>query len=357
MRTNYLIYSALIIATLASCKQEYSQDKPTITTTKRVAVQELTTDTEPIALLASGVLASESEMNLSFKVGGIVETVLVREGQTVKRGQLLARLDLAEINAQVSQARNAFVKAERDLKRADNLYRDTVATLEQKQNAETAFEVAQADLEIAEFNQRYATVVAPVTGKILKKMVEPSELVSPGQPLFMLGSSGTQGAQVIKIGLADKDIVQVALGDSAQISFDAFPQRMYPARVTEIAEAANPATGTFEVELTLDEQFFPELKNGFVGKVALYPSLMLDHIKIPMAALVEGDKKEATVFVSTDRQTVKRKKLPITSIHSDYFTVNETLIQPSTWIVLDGNAYLNDLDSITISNAQLTIEN
>ena len=267
MKTNQFIFFGLVLLSLASCKQEYAQNaQPTKTTAKRVAVQELVSDSKPIALIASGVLASESEMNLSFKVGGIVQSVLVREGQSVQRGQLLARLDLAEINAQVSQARNALKKAERDLQRAENLYRDTVATLEQKQNAETAYEVAQANLEIAEFNQRYATVVAPVTGKILKKMVEPSELVSPGQPLFVLGSSGRQGAQVIKIGLADQDIVQVALGDSANIGFDAFPQRTYPGRVTEVAEAANPATGTFEVELTLDEQFYPELKNGFVGK-------------------------------------------------------------------------------------------
>ena len=353
MKTNQFIFFGLVLLSLASCKQEYAQNaQPTKTTAKRVAVQELVSDSKPIALIASGVLASESEMNLSFKVGGIVQSVLVREGQSVQRGQLLARLDLAEINAQVSQARNALKKAERDLQRAENLYRDTVATLEQKQNAETAYEVAQANLEIAEFNQRYATVVAPVTGKILKKMVEPSELVSPGQPLFVLGSSGRQGAQVIKIGLADQDIVQVALGDSANIGFDAFPQRTYPGRVTEVAEAANPATGTFEVELTLDEQFYPELKNGFVGKVSLFPSLTLGHIRIPMAALVEGDKKAATVFVSTDRKTVKRQKLPITSIHSDYFTVNETVVQPTTWVVLDGNAYLNDLDTITISNVQ-----
>ncbi|WKN43381.1 efflux RND transporter periplasmic adaptor subunit [Tunicatimonas pelagia] len=351
MKTNYLILGSFLLLGLASCKQEYApQNEAAQTTTKRVVVQELTPDSEPITLIASGVLASESEMNLSFKIGGIVQAVLVQEGQSVKKGQLLAKLNLAEINAQVSQARNAFKKAERDLQRAENLYRDTVATLEQKQNAETAYEVAQANLEIAEFNQRYATVVAPVTGKILKKMVEASELISPGQPSFVLGSSGTQGAQVIKIGLADQDIVQVALGDSAQINFDAFPQRNYPARVTEVAEAANPATGTFEVELTLDAQYYPELKNGFVGKVALYPSLTPSHIKIPMAALVEGDQRQATVFVSTDRQTVKRQRLPVSSIHSNYFTVTEGTVQPSTWVVLDGNAYLNDLDSITIDN-------
>ncbi|MEM9831283.1 MAG: efflux RND transporter periplasmic adaptor subunit [Bacteroidota bacterium] len=353
MKTNRLIFFGLISLGLASCKQEYAQQsESTLTTTKRVVVQELVPDAEPITLVASGVLASESEMNLSFKVGGIVQSVLVREGQSVQRGQLLARLDLAEINAQVSQARTALKKAERDWQRAESLYRDTVTTLEQKQNAETAYEVAQANLEIAEFNQRYATVVAPVKGKILKKMVEPSELVSPGQPLFVLGSSGRQGAQVIKIGLADQDIVQVALGDSARLSFDAFPQRAYPARVTEVAEAANPATGTFEVELTLDAQYYPELKNGFVGKVALYPSLTPAHIKIPMAALVEGDQRQATVFVSTDRQTVKRQKLPVSSIHSDYFIVTEDVVQPSTWVVLDGNAYLNDLDSIIISSVQ-----
>ena len=349
MRTNYLLLFTLLFLGLVSCKQDYAQNaRPATMTNKRVAVQELKIDNEPIALLASGVLASESEMNLSFKIGGIVQAVLVREGQSVKKGQLLAKLDLAEINAQVSQARNAFIKAERDLKRVENLYQDTVATLEQKQNAQTGYEVAQADLEIAEFNQRYAKVIAPVTGKILKKMVERGELVSPGQPMFILGSSGSQGAQVVKIGLADKDIVQVALGDSATLRFDAFPQRTYPARVTEVAEAANPATGTFEVELSLDEQYYPELKNGFVAKLALYPSQTQGHIKIPMAALVEGDQKQATVFVSTDRKTVRRQQLPITGIHSEYFTVAQNAVSPSTWVVLSGNAYLNDLDSIAI---------
>ena len=351
MQTKHLLLFTLLLVVFASCKQEYAQDSPTAkTTSKRVAVQELKPDNEPIALLASGVLASDSEIDLSFKIGGIVQAVQVREGQSVKQGQLLARLDLAEINAQVSQARNAFQKAERDLKRAESLYQDTVATLEQKQDAQTGYEVARADLEIAEFNQRYATVVAPVTGKILKKMVERGELVAPGQPLFILGSSGSQGAQVIKIGLADRDIVQVAPGDSATLRFDAFPQRTYPARVTEVAEAANPATGTFEVELTLDEQYYPELKNGFVAKVALYPSQTQDHIKIPMAALVEGDQKQATVFVSTDRKTVKRRQLPITGIHSEYFTVAQSVVSPPTWVVLDGNAYLNDSDTITIVN-------
>ncbi|MGD1889306.1 MAG: efflux RND transporter periplasmic adaptor subunit [Cyclobacteriaceae bacterium] len=168
MKTNQFIFFSLVVLGLASCKQEYAQNtQPTEPTAKRVSIQELIPDSEPISLIASGVLASESEMNLSFKVGGIVQEVLVREGQSVQRGQLLARLDLAEINAQVSQARNALKKAERDLKRAENLYRDTVATLEQAQNAQTAYEVAKANLEIVEFNQRYATVVAPVTGKIL----------------------------------------------------------------------------------------------------------------------------------------------------------------------------------------------
>ncbi len=337
---------------LASCKQEYtSQTKSTDKSkAKRVSVQALVPDTEPVAIVASGVLASESEMNLSFKIGGIVQTVAAREGQSVKQGQLLAKLNLAEINAQVSQARNAYQKAQRDRERADNLYRDTVATLEQKQDAQTGYEVAQAALKIAEFNQRYATVHAPVDGKILKKMIEPNELVSPGQPLFTLGSSGSQGAQVIKIGLADQDIVQVALGDSAQLSFDAFPQRRYPARVSEVTEAANPATGTFAVELTLDEQFYPELKNGFVAKVQLYPSQTPPHVKIPMAALVEGDRKQVTVYLSSDRQTVERRQLPVNSIHSEYFTVNEDLIPPSTWVVLSGNAYLSDHDTITVTN-------
>lgn len=354
MTTMYRIIATvlfgLLMTWLSGCKKNYVQEedlgKPNV---KRVRVKELVPTQAPIAIVASGVLASESEMTLSFKIGGVVEAVVVDEGQYVRQGQLLAKLDLAEINAQVVQARNNFDKTKRDLRRVESLYADTVATLEQKQDAHTAFKVAQAALDIAEFNLRYAKIVAPVNGKVLKRSVEPNELVSAGQPLFVLGSSGNRGAQVINIGLADEDVVKVALQDTASLAFDAFPGKKYGARVTEISEAANPATGTFSIELTLEGQYSSELKNGFVAKVSLFPSGVVPYYNIPMTALVEGDQKWAKVYLTNDKKTVYGEVLPVSGIHEDYFTVSQDLgiLQPA-WVVLEGGAYLREKDTIEI---------
>jgi len=94
----------------------------------------------------SGKLFSEAEMKLSFKIGGIIEEIFVDEGQQVHKGKLLAKLDQAEIEAQVNQAKNAFEKANRDRDRVYKLYEDSVATLEQLQDATTGLEIVKSNL-------------------------------------------------------------------------------------------------------------------------------------------------------------------------------------------------------------------
>src|SRR6266446_7822800 len=98
---------------------------------------------------ASGTLGAKEEVTLSFKVGGVVSRIFVDEGRAVRAGDTLAELDLSEIDAAVARARSAAEKAERDLTRARRLYADSVATLEQAQNAQTGRDVAHAELETA----------------------------------------------------------------------------------------------------------------------------------------------------------------------------------------------------------------
>ncbi|MGB3183486.1 MAG: efflux RND transporter periplasmic adaptor subunit [Cyclobacteriaceae bacterium] len=343
-----ILLFAILALSISACKKNYTaKEENKGTAIKSVKLIKLVESNEALPITASGVLASETEINLSFKIGGIVNKLNAAKGASVSKGQVLAELDLLEINAQVVQARNSFDKAERDLKRVENLYSDSVATLEQLQDSRTGLEVVKATLDIAKFNQRYAKIISPIDGKILQRKVEEGELVSSGQPIYVLGSTGKKGTQIIKIGVADKHIIRVQLGDKAAITFDAFPERKFPATISEIAEEANPFTGTFDVELTLDE-YHPALKNGFVGYVEIIPSTTQAHYKIPMTALIEGDGKKASVFISTDKKTVRKRQLAVQSISGDYFTVSNQQLNANEWLVLDGGAYLADKDSVTI---------
>ena len=312
-----------------------------------VKVADIKLTNEPLPIITSGKLSSKAETKLSFKIGGIISQVFVEEGQRVKRGQMLAKLEQAEISAKVLQAKSAVDKWNRDLVRIQNLYKDSVATLEQVQNTETALEVAKSDLEIAQFNQKYATIYAPSNGKVLKRFAERQELVGAGMPVVLLAS--TSSAQVMRIGLADRDIVRLKLGDKAEIRFDAYPNEVFKAKVSELAESADPRTGTFEVELELlpNKQ---SLKSGFVGKAQIFSSEQVEYYQIPMNALVEATNERAFIFtISADGKKAIRKVIHPENIGVDFFTVSAKNFPDIKKVVTDGNMYLEDGSAISVN--------
>src|SRR5262249_9666424 len=146
-------------------------------------------------------------------------------------------------------AQSAEEKAKRDVTRFERLYKDSVVTLVQLQDARTALSVASADLDATVFNQRYATIVAPAGGTVLARKQNPGELISSGAPVLTLGSSA-RGA-VVRVGLPDRDVVQVQVDNPAVVRFDAYPDKVFAGRVSEIAAAASAGTGTYAVEIAL----------------------------------------------------------------------------------------------------------
>lgn len=339
-----IISLAGIVSVVPACKQSYTDPnsfEATQNTKQAVTVTSLDLTKEPIPIYASGMVASRSEINLSFKIGGIIEQLLVDENQRVKKGQLLAQLRTTEIDAQVLKAKQGVDKANRDVDRIERLYADTAATLEQVQDLSTVLEVAKADLEIAQFNQQYAKIVAPASGRILRKFSEQNELVGSGAPIFQLAANNQKGF-ILKIGVADRDVIRIKLGDKADIAFDAYPGQVFQANVSEIAEAADPRTGTFEIELTIRANG-AALKNGFIGKVTLYPSKQEPYYRIPMDALVEGYANKANIFIpdSTGTRAIKRTIQP-TYIGPDFFTVAESQLEGVTAVITGGAAYLKD---------------
>jgi RND family efflux transporter MFP subunit len=293
----------------------------------------------------SGSLASKTEMKLSFKTGGIINRIAVDEGQTVQKGQLLAQLNLSEIESAVNQARLGLEKAERDLKRAENLYADSVATLEQLQNARTAVDYARSQLRIAEFNRQYSQIVAPAKGKILKKLAEEHEMIAPGYPLFLFSS--IESDWVLRVSLTDVDVVKIQVYDSAVIHFDAFPNSSFNATVSEIAKVSDPYTGTYEVELRLvskDKNFF----SGLIGKAEIIPSQKKEYEVLPYSALHDADDMGGYIYLAHD-SLFEKKHIDILSL-SDSMIYFKCDVYGTEKVIVDGGEYLNPGSVIEIVN-------
>jgi RND family efflux transporter MFP subunit len=314
--------------------------------TAPVAVRIAPVAIEAIArpVLATGTVGPKEEVTLSFKVGGIIGRVLVDEGRVARAGDTLAVLDLSEIDAGVTRARSAAEKAERDLARAQRLYADSVATLEQTQDAQTGRDVAAAELTTALFNRRYAVILAPTAGVILRRTVEPGELVNSGTPILTMGSRSR--GNVVRVALADRDAVRVALGDQAEVRFDALPDTPFAGWVSQIGAAADPMTGTYRVEVAV--RGAQSLASGLVGQVAIRPKPSRPLPLVPVEALLEADGAQAAVFaLSPDGRHAERRIVTIDFRSGDRVAIAAGL-QNVRAVITDGAAYLDDGAAVTI---------
>jgi membrane fusion protein, multidrug efflux system len=311
-----------------------------------VKVQPVITTRYAPVLKYSGTMASTAEARLSFKIGGIISKIYVKEGDHVVRGQLLATLDLTEINAQVQQASQAVEKVQRDVNRVKNLYNDTVATLEQVQNATTQLQIAEESLHIARFNQQYAQIRATESGIILKKLMNEGELASSGTPVFTF--NGTAGNDwVIRFGVSDKDWAVLKKGDKASVEIDAYPNKPFTGIITEIAQGADVASGTYEIEVKV----LPgsaRFAAGLFSTVQLQPAAEQKVTLVPVEAISEANDKTGYVYtVNADGKTVTKNKVIIAFLENNKAAVISGL-DSAVEVITEGVGYLTEKSIVKV---------
>jgi RND family efflux transporter MFP subunit len=316
----FLIIAAAAFAVARCNEKSQASTKDVADNAIAVKLQPVTHTQYAPVLRYSGTIASTSEATLSFKTGGIISKIYVKEGDHVAKGQLLATLDLTEINAQVQQAEQGSEKAQRDVTRARNLYNDTVATLEQLQNATTQQKVATEGLRIARFNQQYAQIRATENGTILKKIMNEGELAAPGSPVFYM--NGTAGSDwVMRFGVSDKDWAVLGKGNKGTVSLDAYPNKTFNGIISQIAEGADVANGTYQVEVKILPNGV-RFAAGLFATVQLQPSNLQTVTLIPIEALAEADGKTGFVYtVNSDQQTVQRHAVTIAFVEKDQVAI------------------------------------
>jgi len=341
---------------------------------------------------ASGNIRARRLVELSSDVSAKVSRLLVDEGDDVQEGDVLLRLDPAQYQAGVSRAEAALSQAKasqaqmqanllrtrRDLDRILALRaRDSLlVSTQQVDDAQTALEVAEAQLRSAEFGVRQAeasleeaqdrlskTIIrAPMSGKVTRLNVEEGETV-------IIGTMNNAGSLILTISdlsmievvvqVDETDVPQVALGDSATVHIDAFPDRTFTGRVSEIGNSAirppsQQATGQqaaidFEVVITLDPTDV-ELRTDLSATADIVTDTRDDALSVPIIALTvrepDADSAAADGGSSAGRDTneekdqegvfvVRNRKVTFTPVEvgiagQEYFEVRSGLSEGDT---------------------------
>lgn len=340
-KTMYVLVPVTLSVLLASCgdaNAKRSNGNANANTNPPVTVDVATVTTDAIAqpVTVTGTFGSRDEIPLSFKIGGVIARVVVDQGVSVHKGQLLAALDLREIDAMVDKAKVGVDKAERDAARIRRLQADSVATLAQLQDATSAYDAARADYATAKVNREYATIIAPEDGLVLQRQATPGTTIGAGVPVLTIG--GSSRGRVVRAGLPDRDALRVRVGDRARARFDALPNATFHGTVTLLGRAADARTGTYTVEVSLHDA--ASLPSGLVGRVDIAVRATTMAALIPVDALLEADADSAIVYtVSLGTPLVAQQhRVHIAQLHGDRAAV--TGLENGARVITRGAPYV-----------------
>jgi RND family efflux transporter MFP subunit len=311
-----------------------------------VQLQELKKSESVNKIFVSGAFTTDDETLLSFKTGGVISAIYVNEGDKISKGQLLASLDVTEISAAVQQTQLALDKASRDFQRAQNLFNDSVASLEQLQNAETAKDIANRQLTTAQFNLTFSQIRAKSDGVVLRKLANTGQITGQGVPVIQTSSKGSVD-WILKATVSDQQWSEIQISDSVNISADVFDPEIQQGIVSSKSENTDPYTGSFSVSIKIRNAKKLNLASGMFGKAEILTSKKKLGWVIPYEALLDGNGTEGYVFVTNDKKSAVKAPVKIVSLDKNSAVIS-TGLEDFKFLITSGNAYLSDKSIITV---------
>jgi RND family efflux transporter MFP subunit len=306
-------------------------------------------------LYYTGLIEAWKEINITPDVGGKIAKIYVEEGDTVKKGQLLAELDTRAIRLQREQAEAAvavaeanFNDAKRNMARMERLKNEDAVSDQQYEKIKLAHDAAEAQLQqaraalnLAIYNLDVSIMKAPFAGVVASKNAEVGDVINP-----LMGPGGIvtlMDFSRIKIGIdiSHQDIIHIKKGQTAFLNVSAIPNRVFEGRVALVNLTADPMTKKFGIEVRADNTDFMLRPNTY-GEVVLEVKSSENALAVPQKAVLEN------IFVFVVRgNTVEKREVVLGLQNTDLVEILSG-IEEGEQVVVEGNFGLEDGAEIEI---------
>lgn len=268
-----------------------------------------------------GSLVGAQTVDIVPRAQGRLQSLTVRIGDSVSRGQVLAKVEDQELREQLRQADASFEVAratirqrEADLSfartnldRNKSLFDRSLLPRQSLDDAEARFQAAQAQLDLAQaqlqqassrreelrINLANTTVNSPVTGFVAKRLVDPGAFVTQNVTLLSVVDIATVR---LVVNLVERDLRKVSVGAGASVTVDAYPGETFAGRVARVAPVLDPATRTAEMEVEIPNAS-ARLKPGMYARVRLISANKEGALVVPKSAVVDSQQRKGVYLV------------------------------------------------------------
>ncbi|SFZ93632.1 RND family efflux transporter, MFP subunit [Flaviramulus basaltis] len=353
MKTKYIILIlaialvGLIGYTLFNNKKEMSEMANAVPEEFAIPVHTATVGEKIIStgLIATGEFAGWEEVTLVAESQGSIQYLKVEEGQEIRKGQVIAKVDAVSLSSQLNSANSALAKAEKDVARYERLLEVGAVSKSALEDVRIQRENARAN--IAQINQQlsFTVVKSPINGVVNKLMVEETSFVMPGNQI----------AEIVQIdrlkiivNVAEDNLSKIKENQGVSIKTDVYPLEIFKGKVSNIsvkADASRKFQVTIEVENTEDKK----LRAGLFAEVNFeaLKSNDTEAMFIPREAIV-GSLQNPSVYIVKD-STVTLQKIKVGAVINGDVAVLEGL-QNGQKVVTTGIINLTEGTKVKITN-------
>lgn len=296
--TRIWLMAMLVIAAIAlsACDQANgdSAGKDTKDEVPAVPVEVAATRRAEMAAVYTGTAPIESERKAFVmpKVKGEIRQVLIDEGQRVREGQVLARLDGDQLRLEVALAEATKHKLERDYARNTELQAKGLISAVSIDNLKYELEAAQASWQLARLQLSYTEIRSPIAGTVTQRLdvVKVGNTVTPVGGVIESADSALFVVEdldslMLRVNVPERELAKLSVGQLAELSFDAVPGRAFAGQVALVSPYVDAATATFGVRIRVTETG-GLLRPGMFARVAIVYERKLDAMQIPRTAQI-----------------------------------------------------------------------
>jgi len=275
--------------------------------------KDLTTFTDTITVEATTVSASELAISKTFsaslefdeqanviaKIPERIMKIRVKVGDYVKAGTILFELDKGGAQSQFYQAQAAFLNAEKNFQRMQNLLKEGAVSQQAFDGVQTLYEVAKAYFDAA---RSMVEITSPISGLVTAINVNLGDLANPQMPMGTVANIGNMKA---KFNVGEADVPSLYSGQATQVYSELNPDLVKTGKIYQISRSANIQSRTFEVQTIFQNTQDRWFKPGMFCKVVVNMKSRKDAIVLPMSAIIKSGDTEGVYVINEGKSYLK----------------------------------------------------
>ncbi len=245
-------------------------------------------------------LEAEQDAQVVARSTGLLQEILVEEGDHVEKGQIMAQLDVELLSLEVAQLNATSKKLKKELERQQSLFKRKLASRDSLDKAKFEYQSQSAQLRLSKLKLNYASIRAPISGIVTERLVKQGNLIKNNDILFRVVDPSSLEAILY---LPEKELSNIRKNQTILLSVDALNNKVIQGSIERIRPSIDTSTGTFRVVAKLSNAELL-LRSGMFGKVEVVFDVHPNTLLLEQQAVITQDNR-SHVFVVNDGKAIQ----------------------------------------------------